>query len=105
MEPSTNYEVSLQHATARTLAAVHARLAPNRVPAVGNVRSVALPRGQVAMTTHRGAYTGLRAAHDAVLAWCRAHSRTPAGPRWEVYGHWTEHAPPQTDVCYLLLPR
>jgi effector-binding domain-containing protein len=155
MEPSTSYPVSLQRAAPRTIAAVHARLDPSRVPVefkryldqvyaarasgiqldgqnvfvyrdamdqpghldiefgvgikaplvpVGNVRAVELPVGEVATTTHRGPYTGLRAAHDAVLAWCRAHSRAPAGPRWEVYGHWTEGEVPRTDIYYLLRP-
>ena len=149
----TSYAVSLQRAAPRTIAAVHARLAPSRVPlefkryldqvyaaranglqldgqnifiygdaadqpglldvefgvgitgsrmSVGDVRPVDLPLGEVATTTHRGAYSGLGAAHDAVVAWCRAHSRTLAGPRWEVYGHWTEGHLPQVDVCYLL---
>jgi effector-binding domain-containing protein len=149
------HRVSLQHAAPRTIAAVHARLAPSRVPlefkryleqvyaarasgvqldgqnvfvyrdspdqsglvdvefgvgaaarliAVGDVRAVELPVGEVAATTHRGAYAGLGDAHDAVLAWCREHSRAPAGPRWEVYGHWTEGQLPETDVFYLLMP-
>jgi len=71
---------------------------------VGDVRPVDLPVGEVAMTTHRGAYTGLGAAHDAVLAWCRAHSRAVAGPRWEAYGHWIEGEVPRTDIYYLLQP-
>ena len=71
---------------------------------VGDVRAVEVPVGEVAATTHRGPYTGLGAAHDAVLAWCLVHSRVPAGPRWEVYGHWTEGEPPQTDIYYLLRP-
>lgn len=71
---------------------------------VGGVRAVELPVGEVATTTHRGAYTGLGAAHAAVLAWCRAHSRVPVGPRWEVYGHWTEGELPRTDIYYLLRP-
>ena len=72
--------------------------------AVGDVRPVELPAGEVATTTHVGAYSGLGAAHDAVLAWCRANARTPAGPRWEVYGHWVEGEVPRTDVYYLLRP-
>jgi effector-binding domain-containing protein len=155
MDPSSSYAVSLQRAAPRTIAAVHARLAPNRVPAefkrhldqvyaarasgiqldgqnvfiycdaadepgqldvefgvgitapmvpVGDVRPVALPVGEVATTTHRGAYTGLGGAHAAVLAWCQAHSRALAGPRWEVYGHWTEGELPRTDIYYLLRP-
>jgi effector-binding domain-containing protein len=155
MEPSIRYPVSLQSFAPRTIAAVHARLVPSRIPlefkhyldqvyaarangirldgqniflyrdaadqpghldiefgvgmtapliSVGDVRPVGLPSGEVATTTHRGAYTGLGAAHEAVLAWCRTHSRTPAGPRWEVYGHWVEGQTPQTDVYYLLRP-
>ena len=155
MEPSTSYRVSLQRTAPRTIAAVHARLVPSRIPlefkryldqvyaarasgiqvdgqnifmyrdavdqpdhldiefgvgmtapliSVGDVRPVDLPVGEVATTTHHGAYTGLGAAHDAVLSWCRTHSRAPAGPRWEVYGHWTEGQLPRTDVYYLLRP-
>jgi effector-binding domain-containing protein len=155
MDPSSSYAVSLQRAAPRTIAAVRARLAPNRVPAefkrhldqvyaarasgiqldgqnvfiyydaadepgqldvefgvgitapmvpLGDVRPVELPVGEVATTTHRGAYTGLGGAHAAVLAWCQAHSRALAGPRWEVYGHWTEGELPRTDIYYLLRP-
>ena len=155
MEPSTSYPVSLQRSAPRTIAAVHARLVPSRIPlafktyldqvyaarasgiqldgqnvflyrdavdqpghldiefgvgmtgpriSVGDVRPVDLPVGEVATTTHRGAYTGLGAAHEATLEWCRTHSRAPAGPRWEVYGHWTEGQLPRTDVYYLLRP-
>jgi hypothetical protein len=39
-----------------------------------------------------------------VRAWCRAHARTPAGPRWEVYGHWRAGEQPRTDIYYLLRP-
>lgn len=74
------------------------------IVAVGNVRAVELPVGEVATTTHRGPYTGLGAAHDAVLAWCDAHARAPAGPRWEVYGHWVDGEVPRTDIYYLLRP-
>ncbi len=72
--------------------------------ASGKVHEVELPAGEVATTTHVGSYAGLGAAHDAVLAWCRASSRSPAGPRWEVYGHWTEGEPPRTEIYYLLRP-
>lgn len=71
---------------------------------VGDVRAVELPVGEVATTTHRGAYASLRAAHDAVLAWCRSNSRALAGPRWEVYGHWVDGEVPRTDIYYLLRP-
>jgi hypothetical protein len=155
VNPSTHHPVSLEQAAPRTIAAVRARLAPDRIPSeftryldrvyaagaggipldgqnvflyrdaadqpgqldvefgvgvsapfvpVGLVRPVELPVGEVATTRHQGAYADIGAAHDAVLAWCRAHSRAPAGPRWEVYGHWTEGELPKTDVYYQLRP-
>jgi effector-binding domain-containing protein len=74
-----------------------------RFAAVGAVLPLETPSGSAAMTTHHGDYGGLGRANAAILAWCRAHDRTPAGPSWEVYGHW--HADPaqlRTDVYYLL---
>jgi effector-binding domain-containing protein len=69
----------------------------------GPVRYSTLPAGEVAATTHWGEYGGLGAAHDAVIAWCQAHGRELAGPRWEVYGHWSDDpARRRTDVYYLL---
>jgi effector-binding domain-containing protein len=70
------------------------------------VRS-ATPAGPVATATYLGPYAGLGAAHAAVREWCRAHKRQPAGPNWEIYGHWQDEwdsDPSQirTDVCYLL---
>jgi effector-binding domain-containing protein len=73
--------------------------------AVGDVLPLETPHGAAAMTTHRGDYARLGEANAAVLAWCRANSREPAGPSWEVYGHWTED-PLQltTDVYWQLEP-
>ena len=71
--------------------------------AVGNVEPTPLPVGPVATTTHWGNYGGLRAAHRAVVEWCRAHGHRMAGPHWEVYGHWTDdEAQLRTDVFFLL---
>ncbi|MDB4915310.1 MAG: transcription activator effector binding protein [Gemmatimonadetes bacterium] len=73
--------------------------------AVGSVQPTALPVGEVATTTHWGSYGRLGAAHQAVIEWCHAHGRQRVGPRWEVYGHWTEdEARLRTDVFYLLEP-
>jgi effector-binding domain-containing protein len=72
---------------------------------LGNVRYSALPTGEVAAATHWGDYARLGDTHDAVVTWCRAHGRERAGPRWEVYGHWTDDpAKQRTDVYYLLEP-
>jgi hypothetical protein len=73
--------------------------------AVGAVTPTFLPVGEVATTTHWGNYAALGGAHDAVIEWCRMHGRRRAGPRWEVYGHWTEDETRlRTDVFYLLEP-
>jgi effector-binding domain-containing protein len=70
---------------------------------VGAVVYSATPSGTVATTTHWGDYAGLGAAHDAVVAWCRSQGRSRAGPRWEVYGHWSDNpATRRTDIFYLL---
>jgi effector-binding domain-containing protein len=70
--------------------------------AAGPVQYSQMPVGQVATTTHWRDYA-LGGAHDAVIAWCREHGRTPTGTRWEVYGHWSEDPEKvRTDVYYLL---
>jgi hypothetical protein len=70
---------------------------------IGAVVHSATPSGEVATTTHWGDYANLAAAHDAVVAWCRSEGRSIAGPRWEVYGHWTDDpAKRRTDIFYLL---
>ncbi len=72
---------------------------------VAPLRMIELPGGLAAMTTHRGSYARLGDAYAAVIEWCRANGRPLAGPRWEVYGHWTaDESKLQTDVYYLLDP-
>jgi hypothetical protein len=62
-----------------------------------------LPGGRVATAVHRGDYAELGATHRAVLAWCSDRGHEPAGPRWEVYGHWREQpAELETEVYHLL---
>ena len=59
--------------------------------------------------THLGPYDGLGRAHEAIRQWCQAHGHRPAGPTWEIYGHWQpdwDHHPSRirTDVFHLLEP-
>lgn len=73
----------------------------------GEVVRSATPYGPAASTTHFGHYSGLGAAHDAVLQWCKANHHSLVGPNWEVYGHWqpewnTDPSQIRTDVYYLL---
>lgn len=73
--------------------------------AVGAVVPLETPHGVAATTTHHGEYGRLGEANAAIQAWCHANARRPAGPSWEVYGHW--HADPaelRTDVYVLLQP-
>lgn len=73
----------------------------------GQVVGSALPAGAVATTTHFGPYHQLAGAHQAVQDWCKANSRTPVEPCWEIYGHWLDEwnkdpSRIRTDVFYLL---
>jgi hypothetical protein len=73
----------------------------------GEVVGSATPSGLVATTTHYGPYALLDAAHDAIHRWCKANGYTPAGPSWEIYGHWKDEwnrdpAKIVTDIYYLL---
>jgi effector-binding domain-containing protein len=75
----------------------------------GEVVGSATPAGPVATATHFGPYHLLGGAHQAIHDWCKANGRTPAGPNWEVYGHWvdewnTDPSKIRTDVFYLLGP-
>ena len=75
----------------------------------GEVFDSATPAGEVVTTTHFGPYHRLGEANAALRAWCATNGRTPAGPTWEVYGHWHpawDNDPSQirTDVYHLLRP-
>src|SRR3954468_25092165 len=52
-------------------------------PLTGRVVASTLPAGIVATTVHRGPFGGVRAAHDAVLAWSNTHQRQATGTRWQ----------------------
>ena len=79
-------------------------LAPFDPPAGSEVVCTATPGGTAATTTHVGPYDRLGDAHSAIHQWCEHNNRRPAGPNWEVYGHWNDDpAKLTTDVFYLLL--
>jgi len=56
----------------------------------GEVVTSATPGGLVATLTHFGPYGKMGSAHAAILEWCKSGGYRPAGPSWEVYGHWEE---------------
>jgi effector-binding domain-containing protein len=74
----------------------------------GEVVPSSIPAGTVATTTHYGPYGELHHAHVAIQEWCKKNGHTPAGPSWEIYGHWKDewNRDPSkivTDVYYLLV--
>ena len=73
----------------------------------GEVVGSATPAGAVATAVHFGPYGRLHEAHQAIREWCANHGYTPAGPNWEIYGHWKDEwnndpAKIRTDVFYLV---
>jgi effector-binding domain-containing protein len=67
------------------------------------VFATATPAGEVASTVHIGPYSGLGAAHEAVIRWCKDHGRIRANVWWEIYGDWHEDAAQlQTEVFHSL---
>jgi effector-binding domain-containing protein len=78
---------------------------PSAFESTGGVLSVATPAGEAASTVHKGPYSGLGAAHEAVIRWCEQHGRARANAWWEIYGDWHEDPTQlQTEVFYSLLP-
>jgi hypothetical protein len=73
----------------------------------GEVVASATPAGTVVTTAHFGPYDRLHEAHEAIRQWCANDACPPAGPNWEIYGHWTDECNTdpgkiRTDVFYLL---
>ena len=79
--------------------------AGNPFAPIGRVTYSTVPGGDVATTTHWGDYGALGAAHEAVVAWCRAERHTLAGISWEVYGHWHDDPSKRRTDIYQLLKR
>jgi effector-binding domain-containing protein len=74
----------------------------------GEVVGSTTPAGLVAVTTHLGPYGRLHEAHEAIRQWCASNGQVPAGPNWEIYGHWQDewnNDPSRitTEVFYLLV--
>lgn len=51
----------------------------------GGVEYEEVPGGTAAVTVHRGSYSALVSAYQAVEDWMKANGRQPAGPPREVY--------------------
>ena len=69
----------------------------------GEVYATETPGGEAAVAVHRGPYSRLNEAHEAVGKFIAANQREPAGHSWEIYGDPTlDPADTETTVVYLL---
>jgi effector-binding domain-containing protein len=69
----------------------------------GDVHASVTPAGAVAVVTHFGPYDQMGGAHAAVQQFCQDQALEPAGPSWEIYGHWNDDPTKlRTDIFYLL---
>ena len=71
--------------------------------AEGEVACVKTPAGEAAQVVHRGPYSQLGAAHQALHEWCRSNQRTIGASSLEIYGDWSDDPQKlETTVQYLL---
>ena len=69
----------------------------------GDVACVTTPSGEAAVVVHRGPYTKLGAAHQALHQWCAANGRSIGAYSLEIYGDWSDDPEKlETTVQYLL---
>jgi Transcriptional regulator, effector-binding domain/component len=72
-------------------------------PADGEVDCVTTPGGEAAVVIHRGPYSKLAAAHEAVHQWFRANGRNVGSYSMEIYGDPTpDPEKTETTIAYFL---
>ena len=60
------------------------------------------PSGTVVVAVDRGPYADLGTT-DAIHRWCATQGLTLAGPRWGIYGDWSEgESALETEIAYRL---
>jgi effector-binding domain-containing protein len=71
--------------------------------ATGSVVPSELPAGPVVAAVPRGLYDRLGETDDAIQKWATANGLNIAGPRWEIYGDWSEDENAlETEIVYLV---
>jgi len=69
----------------------------------GDVACVTTPAGEAAVVVHRGPYSGIPGAHQALRQWCTANGRAIGAHSLEIYGDWSaDPAELETTIAYLL---
>jgi effector-binding domain-containing protein len=69
----------------------------------GRVIASTLPGGKVVRAVHRGDHSRLGDSHAAARAYIQEHGLEPAGPIWEIYGHWAPDPDQvETEIYHLL---
>jgi len=69
----------------------------------GQVACVTTPAGRAAVTLHRGAYSGLAAAHAALRDWFSQNGENMGAWSQEIYGDWQEdESKLETTILYAL---
>jgi effector-binding domain-containing protein len=69
----------------------------------GEVYATETPGGEAAVAVHRGPYSRMNEAHDAIRKFMAEHRRESAGYSWEIYSDPTPNpADTETTVVYLL---
>jgi|SRR5437763_6657090 len=69
----------------------------------GDIACVPTPAGEAAVVVHRGPYTQLGNAHQALHQWCAANGRAIGAHSLEIYGDWSEDPEKlETTIEYLL---
>jgi len=69
----------------------------------GQVTCVTTPAGRAAVTLHRGAYSGLAAAHAALRNWFNQSGEHTGTWSQEIYGDWHEdESKLETTIVYAL---